>query len=152
MPQAEANVVSQNFVVSTSRKEISWCNRFGQGSGAGLLRAGAWGPGPQGLGARAPAAWGPGLQEAWGPRQPVFRHSEKPPGGGLAKGWESAETAAADVGAWREAGTGYPSYPPRSAFLGCKGERRFSPSPLLKPSNTPPKVGGCLGFRAGRKP
>ena len=55
MPQAEANVVSQNLLVSTSRKEISWCNRFG-------LRAGAWGPGPQGLGARAPAAWGPGPQ------------------------------------------------------------------------------------------
>ena len=62
MPQAEANVVSQNLLMSTSRKEISWCNRFGQASGPGLLRAGAWGPGPQGLGARAPAAWGPGPQ------------------------------------------------------------------------------------------
>ena len=105
MPQAEANVVSQNLLVSTSRKEISWC---GQGSGAGLLRAGAWGPGPQGLGAgpqrlgaRAPRGLGPGPQSGWGldPKtEPVFRHSEKSPGGGLAKGWESAETAAADVG------------------------------------------------------
>ena len=117
MPQAEANVVSQNLLVSTSRKEISWCNRFGQASGAGLLRAGAWGPGSQGLGARAPAASGPGSQKGLGARVPewlgpVFRHSEKSPGGGLAKGWESAETAAADVGAWREAGTGYPPYPP----------------------------------------
>ena len=32
------------------------------------------------------------------------------------------------------------------APLSCKGKKRaFSPSPLLKPSNTPPKVGG--GFR-----
>ena len=120
MPQAEANVVSQNLLMSTSRKEISWCNRFGQASGPGLLRAGAWGPGPQGLGARAPAAWGPGPQglgarapERLAPKTESLRHSEKSPGGGLAKGWESAETAAADVGAWREAGTaGYPPYPP----------------------------------------
>ena len=142
MPQAEANVVSQNLLVSTSRKEISWCNRFG-------LRAGAWGPGPQGLGARAPAAWGPGPQglgagpqSGWGQKLPVFRHSEKSPGGGLAKGWESAETAAADVGAWREAGTGYPPYPPTPPPAFREKGRGFSPSPLLKPSNTPPKVGG----------
>ena len=70
----------------------------------------------QGLGARAHRGLGPG---------------------GLAKGWESAETAAADVGAWREAGTGY-----RISRAGEKG-RGFSP--LLKPSNTPPKVGGFAG-------
>ena len=36
-----------------------------------------------------------------------------------------------------------PPPPPTPAFLGCKGEKkRFLPSPLLKPSNTPPKVGG----------
>ena len=109
MPQAEANVVSQNLLVSTSHKEISWCNRFGQGSGLGCSVQ-AWGPGPQGLGARAPAAWGPGPRGLGGR--------------GLAKGWESAETAAADVGAWREAGTGYPPHPPPPAFLGCKGERK----------------------------
>ena len=136
MPQAEANVVSQNLLVSTSRKEISWCNRFGQGSGGGLLRAGAWGPGPQGLGVRAPAAWG---------RAPRSLGPGKSPGGGLAKGWESAETAAADVGAWREAGTGYPPYPPPPSphpQAAREKGRGFSPSPLLKPSNTPPKVGG----------
>ena len=27
VPQAEANVVSQNLLVSTSRKEINWCNK-----------------------------------------------------------------------------------------------------------------------------
>ena len=33
--------------------------------------------------------------------------------GRQAKGWEMAETAAAEVGAWREAaGTGYPPLPP----------------------------------------
>ena len=31
---------------------------------------------------------------------------------GQAKGWETAETAAAEAGAWREAGTGYPPSPP----------------------------------------
>ena len=84
-----------------------------------------------GLGARAPRAWG------W--TSPVFRRSEKSPGGRQAKGWETAEAAAVDVGAWREAGTGYPPYPP---FPGCGERRGFSPSPLLKPSNTPPRVGG----------
>ena len=58
------------------------------------------GPGPSGLGPGVPG-WGAGPQSG----------SEKSPGRGLAKGWESAETAAADVGAWREAGTGYPPYP-----------------------------------------
>ena len=112
MPQAEANVVSQNLLVSTSRKEISYhvCNRFGQGSGLGCS--------VQGLGARAHRGLGPGPQRL-GARglgaleNRIFRHSEKSPGGGLAKGWESAETAAADVGAWREAGTGPPPPPPR---------------------------------------
>ena len=73
-------------------------------------------------------------------RAPVFRRSEKSPGGRQAKGWETAETAAAEVGAGQEAGTGYPPTPPHPAFLGCT----FSPSPLLKPSNTLPKVGGFI--------
>ena len=51
-----------------------------------------------------PRAWGWGLQ-ALGPKK-------KPSGGRQAKGWETAETAAKEVGAWREAGTGYPPYPP----------------------------------------
>ena len=45
----------------------------------------AWG---QGLGARAPKSLGP---------RPARQ----------AKGWETADTAAAEVGVWREAGTGY---------------------------------------------
>ena len=92
-----------------------------------------------GLGARAPR--GLGLDPKFSQLPPVFLRSEKSAGGRQAKGWETAEAAAVDIGAWREAGTGYPPLPP--PFPGCKGERRgFSPSPLLKPSNTPPKVGG----------
>ena len=52
-----------------------------------------------------PGAWGPGLGAGALPR------SEKSPGRRLAKGWELAETAAAEVGL-EEAGTGYPPYPP----------------------------------------
>ena len=76
---------------------------------------------------------------------PVFHCSEKSPGGRQAKGRDTAETAAAEVGAWREAGTGYPPYPPPTpphpphppptpphppppqfspAFLGWKGEKK----------------------------
>ena len=44
-------------------------------------------------------------------------------------------------GASRALGPG-PGAQASPAFLGCKGEKRgFSPSPLLKPSNTPCKVG-----------
>ena len=63
-------------------------------------------------GIQAPGACGPGLQ---GPRaRPtsslgLFR---KPPGGSLAKAWVSAETAASEVGTWRETKPGYPPYPP----------------------------------------
>ena len=106
MPQAEANVVSQNFLVSTSRKEIRWCNRFGQGSGAGLLRAGAWGPGPQGLGARAPAGLGARAQSL-GPR-PKLNDAM---GFGGKRARDTPPTPP-------------PPTPPPPAFLGCKGERK----------------------------
>ena len=43
--------------------------------------------------------------------RPAFCRTEKSPGRGLAKGWESAETAAADVGSEGK-GTGYPRSPP----------------------------------------
>ena len=111
MPQAEANVVSQNLLVSTLRKEISWCNKArlrgastsraqlpGAGPRAGGcklqgLRAPAWpgwgvrglGPGPRGLGARAPK--GLGARAACGQFFVVLKSL----GRGLAKGWESAE-------------------------------------------------------------
>ena len=89
--------------------------------------------GLQGLGARrAPRAWGPAHQGpgAFSPQKPpktsqitIFR---KPPGGSLAKAWVSAETAASEVGTWRETKPGSPSLegfpspnhptrPPRSA-------------------------------------
>ena len=71
------------------------------------------GLGPQGLGPGPPGPWRRGLQGTI-----FFVVPEK------AKEWETAETAATEVGAWRD---------PPPAFLG---------SPLLKPSNTPPKVGG----------
>ena len=68
------------------------------------------------LGPGASRGLGPGFAGAWGPAPQKlrlnFRRSEKSPGGRQAKGWETAETAAAEVGAWREAGTGYPPYPP----------------------------------------
>ena len=57
----------------------------------------------------------------------IFR---KPPGGSLAKAWVSAETAASEVGTWRETKPGYPPYPPPPhppAFWGGKGG--FSSSP-----------------------
>ena len=73
---------------------MSGPSRRPSGTSLGVARR----TGPQGLGARAPKRVEP----------PVFRRSEKFIGRGLAKGWESAETAAADVGAWQEAGTGYP--------------------------------------------
>ena len=80
MPQAEANVVSQNLLVSTLRKEISWCNKarlrgastsrarakvLSQLSGAGP-RAWAWTWGGLGLGL-ASRGLGPGVTGAWGP-------------------------------------------------------------------------------------
>ena len=49
----------------------------------------------------------------------------KPPGGSLAKAWVSAETAASEVGTWRETKPGYPPYPPPPPPpWGCKGERK----------------------------
>ena len=91
------------------------------------------GPGGQvssGLGARAPRAWGPAHQ---GPGEKTTQTSQitifcKPPGGSLAKAWVSAETAASEVGTWRETKPGYPPYPPPPptppAFWGCEGERK----------------------------
>ena len=93
----------------------------------------------RGLGARAPRAWGPALQGlgAFSPQKPPkplsLRFFCKPPGGSLAKAWVSAETAASEVGTWRETKPGYPPYPPplpppRFGAVREKG-RGFSPSP-----------------------
>ena len=51
----------------------------------------------------------------------------------------SAETAASEVGTWRETKPGYPPYPPPPPprVLGL-----FHPLRLRQPSNTPAKVGG----------
>ena len=69
------------------------------------------------LGARAPRAWGPAHQGpgAFSPQKPKplkLRFFRKPPGRSLAKAWVSAETAASEVGTWRETKPGYPPYPP----------------------------------------
>ena len=80
--QAEANVGSQNLLVSTSRKEISWCNKARlRGASTSRARAKVWaqfpGAGPRawGFGGRRlgpgpmlerPGAWGPGPTGAWG--------------------------------------------------------------------------------------
>ena len=79
MPQAEANVVTQNLLVSTLRKEISWCNKARlRGASTSRARAKVWaqlpGAGPRawgcklqglgaplaGLGRQGLGAWGPG--------------------------------------------------------------------------------------------
>ena len=73
VPQAEANVVSQNLLVSTSRKEISWCNKARlrvASTSRARAKVWAWGlgldlTGPQGLGLGRPGAW-PG----WSPPPP----------------------------------------------------------------------------------
>ena len=77
-------------------------------TGPGPEFSGAWGPGlgAQGLGPGPPGPWGRGLQ-GLGAGPPFFVVLKKSLGGRQAKGWETAETAAAEVGAWREAGTGY---------------------------------------------
>ena len=71
------------------------------------------GPGSQTLGARLGAGASRNLASSnLGPGQ-----AQKSPGRREAKGWETAETAAAEVGAWREAGTGYPpTHPPTLNF------------------------------------
>ena len=75
--------------------------------------------GPRGLWARSPGGLGP---SAWGSSQiTIFR---KPPGRSLAKASVSAETAASEVGTWRETKPGYSPYPRPRTFWGCKGERK----------------------------
>ena len=114
-----------------------------QGSGA------CWGlgPGPPGLGARPTRGLGPFPHKNHQTSQiTIFR---KPPAGSLAKAWVSAETAASEVGTWRETKPGYPPYPPPPpppppTFWGCKGERKrvFTLSAFGNHPTRPPKVGG----------
>ena len=130
-----------NLVVSTQQEgqtrlqdcvqEINRCKEISESGGiqapgaCGPGLQGAWGPGPQGLGPGPPGAWGLFPTKTTQTSQiTIFR---KPPGGSLAKAWVSAETAASEVGTWRETKPGYPPYPP-------------PPPPFA--SNTPPKVGG----------
>ena len=98
------------------RTEINWCHKPKQMSFLKIScehlaqrnqvvqqvwpRFRGWAAPCRGLGPGPTRAWGP-VSEAWGPG-PQALGARASPGKGLAKGWESA------VGAWREAGTGYP--------------------------------------------
>ena len=132
VPQAEANVVSQNLLVSTSRKGISWCNKA-------RLRGASTSRGPsQGLGpaSRAgPRVWGPGSAgpglKLWGPQVgPRAGASRLDPPQDLGARAPSLGTKAFSslksllVGGWRRGGSqlkrlpqmwsgkGYPPTPP----------------------------------------
>ena len=106
------------------RKKLKTVCRKSTGESGGIQAPGACGPGLQG-------AWGPGPQ-GLGPGPPDKNH--KPfklakSGKSLAKAWVSAETAASEVGTWRETKPGYPPYPPPSALGQKEKGRGFSPSP-----------------------
>ena len=89
--------------------------------------AGSRPQGPVGQVSRGlPARQGPGpFHHKNHPNLSNYDFFDKPPGGSLAKAWVSAETAALEVGTWRETKPGYPPYPPPPptppAF---KGERK----------------------------
>ena len=93
-----------SFLERKSIKVTGWARVF---RGLGPK---AWGRGLQGLGGGASRALARACM-GLGPRSSFFVVLKKSLGGRQAKGLETAETAAAEVGAWREAGTGYP-YPP----------------------------------------
>ena len=97
----------------------SGCRKSGA-CGPGLQ--GAWGPGPQGLGPGPP-----GLHP--NPQITIFR---KPPGGSLAKAWVSAETAASEVGTWRETKPG-------------SGRQRKEGSATIQHAPQGRRIGGSLG-------
>ena len=107
---------------------------------AGSRPQGPVGQVSRGLGARAPRAWGPAHQQIT-----IFR---KPPGGSLAKAWVSAETAASEVGTWRETKPGYPPYPTPPRVLGCKGERKrvFTLSAFGNHPTRPPRSADNSSF------
>ena len=99
-------------------KRISRCNK----------------PRLRGLGPGLPGAWQAGPQNQ---RHQFFSRSEKSPGGWQAKGGRRLKRLPRR---WGPGGKRARDTPPTHAFLG----RKEKGSPLLKPSNTPPKVGGCL--------
>ena len=113
---------------------------------AGSRPQGPVGQVSRGFGARAPRAWGtahqgPGAFSPQKPPKPLkLRFFRKPPGGSLAKAWVSAETAASEVGTWRETKPGYPPYPPPHRVLG------FTLSAFGNHPTRPPKVGGQPPF------
>ena len=102
---------------------------------AGSRPQGPVGQVSRGLGAWAPRAWGPAHQGpgAFSPQKPPkplkITISGKPPGGSLAKAWVSAETAASEVGTWRETKPDTPPTPPPT-FWGCSA---FGNHPTRKP-------------------
>ena len=90
----------------------------------------------RGLGPRAAAAWGRGAQVGPGPRA---AQTQK-----LSHFFVVLKSLL--VGGWRRGGSQLKRLPQMWGPGGKRAVREkgrgFSPSPLLKPSNTPPKVGG----------
>ena len=109
------------FENSACRKSTSESGGIQAPGACGPGLQGAWGPGPQGLGPGPPGAWGLFPTKTTQTSQiTIFR---KPPARSLAKAWVSAETAASEVGTWRETKPGYPPYRPLPRILGeRKGE------------------------------
>ena len=117
---------------------------WGEGLGPpGPGPPGPWGRGLQGLVAGPPGLWGRAFRGLGPACRGTFRRSEK------VSWWEAGEGVGGRWGPGAKRARDTP-LPPPPAFLGCREKRRrFSPSPLLKPSNTPPKVGGLLGSLLG---
>ena len=111
-----------------------------QGSGAcGPGLQGAWGPGPQGLGPGPPRGWGLFPTKTTKPLK--LRFFANLLVGGLRK--TSAETAASEVGTWRETKPGYPPYPPPPHapphIWGCEKKRVFTLSAFGNHPTRPPR-------------
>ena len=105
---------------------FTWCNK---------PRLRAWARAPRGSG---PRAWGRGLQ-GLGHKPHFFVVLKSPLEGGRRKGGRRLKRLPRRWGpGGKRARDPHPHF---SAFSAVR-ERRRGPSPLLKASNTPPKVGG----------
>ena len=131
----DGNPASHGTVQLRLRKPTSCRKSTGE---SGLQ--GAWGRGPRAWG---PAHQGPGAFSPQKPPKPLkLRFFRKPPVGSLAKAWVSAETAASEVGTWRETKPGYPPYPPPPHRFGAERKRKtlfaFGNHPTRPPRSADP--------------